>query len=227
MRIVCLLVLAVGLAFGPSTAAVAQLYSRAEAGPLSAFEFHEGSVVMARSAARPAEVKLRLRKDKGKPAVITVSAKQAETILPHDSIVSFGYDNRRFIRLGMLKGGPEAEKSVRSEYVEVFQDSGRIELYGFYAPHENRFVLSSFVPGVVHETDLVRSFIYRRRGDLTFQTLPKLPPRGYSPAFEAQWRALLADRPDLLELIDKHYLRRNDLPAVVRAYNTGQKVRFE
>jgi hypothetical protein len=226
MRIVCVLLLAFGLAFGTSPAA-AQLYSPAESGPLSAFEYHEGSITTLRATTRPAQVKLRVKKEKGKPATATLAAKQAETLLPTDSITGFAYDNRRFLRLSTLKGGAEAEKSIHSEFVEVFQDTGRIELYGFYAPHENRFVVSSFVPGVVHETDLVRSFIYRRRGDLSFQTLPKLPPRGYSPAFEAQWRMLLADRQDLLELIEKHYLRRNDLPAVVQAYNTGQKVRFE
>ena len=147
-----------------------------------------------------------------------------------DSVVGFTFDKRRFIHLGQLLPGPalvSLRGQLETEFVEVFVDTGRIQLYGYYPTHGNRFALASSLPGVIHENDLVRSFIWRRRGAGGFEVMVHVPPRGFSEDFERQLRSLFSDRPDIVKYIDSHDVRREDLPATVRAYNSGVPFRFE
>ena len=205
-------------------------------GPLSAFEYHDGTFTTSRGRVQPAALKLQFRSDPhavGTPRIATLVVQTPSGAVRPDSVVSFRFDQRQFVNLTTLTADRGLHAELQTEYVEVFQDSGRIELYGYY-PNRfqlfgvgNHYVLASYTPGVMHEEDLVRAYIWRRRGAPSFEVMTKVPPRGYGPHFERQIRSLFADRPDMLPFIDAHNIRRNDLPAAVKAYNAGRPIRFE
>lgn len=209
-----------------------RLYQPAVASPLSAYEEHPGTVTSTRGRTQPALVKLVLTTDRNAPrrarryATVRVQV-VGDAPIRADSVASFTFDRRRFVNLNRLTPDRALRQDLETEFVEVFADTGRIELYGFYPTRGNRFALTSFVPGVIHEDDLVQYFIWRRWGTPGFAVMAHVPPRGYNDEFEAQLRTLFADRPDILKYIESHDVRRVDLPAAVRAYNAGVPFRFE
>lgn len=218
--------------------APAQLYSPPAGGPLSAFEYQQGTYTTTGGHNHSAVLKLQFRTEPGRSGgdderFATLVVQTPNGPVRPDSAASFSFDQRRFVNLSQLTPDRSLRDDLKAEFVEVFQDTGRIELYGYYPNNfrlfglGNHYVLASYTPGVIREDDLVRSFIWRRRGTPGFDVLVKLPPRGYNPDFERQLRGLFADRPDILKYVDSHDIRGKDLPAVVKAYNSGLPIRFE
>ncbi len=226
-----ILLVAVGLSIcGASRPAAAQLYSPALATPLSAYEYHDGTYTTAGGASRAARVKLMTVSDRttGQRYMTLVRQGADGAIVRPDSVIGFAFGDRRFVQIGQLTADRRLRGALETDFVEIVLDTiGPIELYGYYPRRGNRYVLSPITPGMIHEDDLVRAFIWRRRGAPSFEIMPPLPPRGYSREFENQLRTLFADRPDLVAHLDAHRIRRQDLPAVVKAYNTGAPLRFE
>ncbi|MBC7449472.1 MAG: hypothetical protein H7330_15585 [Hymenobacteraceae bacterium] len=222
-----------------------RLYSPAATGPLSVFEYHEGTYsteagrvqsatfkLLSRSgsaatSAPPAAGRSARSDDEGRYTTLVVQTPTGST--KPDSVREFTFDERRFVHLDRLTqlDVDRLRTELGTEFVEVFQDSGRVELYGYYPSWGNRYVLASFTPGLIYEADLRRYYFWRRPGEPGFYLMRKLPPRGYNAAFERELRALFADRPDLLKHIDDHNIRLDDLPAAFRAYNSGLPIRFE
>ena len=226
-----ILLVAVGLSIcGASRPAAAQLYSPALATPLSAYEYHDGTYTTTDGASRAALLKLRMVSEGKNGRRYTTLVRQGAngTIVRPDSVIGFAFGDRRFVQINQLTADSRLRGVLETDFVEIVLDTvGPIELYGYYPRRGNRYVLSPITPGMIHEDDLVRAFIWRRRGAPSFEVMPPLPPRGYNTEFENQLRALFADRPDLVAYLDAHRIRRQDLPAVVKAYNTGAPLRFE
>ena len=229
----------------------------AVASPLSAYEYHEGTFKTSNGRVSLATLKLVIRAharpvdlsrygSSSQPQASTLPSSHTGLSVPSedrhyatlviqtpqgavrpDSVVEFAFDRRRFVYLGQLTRDGSLRDEINTDFVEVFQDTGRIELYGYYPTRSNRFVLTSLTPGMIHEDDLVRSFIWRRRGTPGFEILAHVPPRGFNEQFERQLRSLFADRADILKYLNSHDLHREDLPAAVRAYNSGLPFRFE
>ena len=216
---------------GARLSAVAQLYSPLDTGPLSAFEFHDGTYTTVRGASKTASLRLMMttgRSGGRNPRYATLVEKTPDGLAKKlDSVISFTFDARRFVQIDQLTKDRSLRDELNTEFVEVFQDTGRIELYRFYPIRGNRFVLAAFSPGVIRENDLTYSYIWRRHGTPGFEVMARVPPRGNSPEFERQLRALFADRPDIVQSIDQHDVRRQELPAVVKAYNARLPIRFE
>ncbi len=200
--------------------------------PPSVFEYHEGTYTLANGTTQSATLKLAMLTEqiggrKSKPFAKLVVRAANGGLVPIDSATEFAYDNRRFVRVGRLTPDVTLRFRINSDFVEPIVDTGRIELYSYYPRRGNRYVVSSATPGVIHEGDLKRAFIWRRRGAKQLDVMVSVPPSGFNPEFENQLQALFFDRPDILAFIEKHQIRAEDLPAVVRAYNADLKLRFQ
>jgi hypothetical protein len=229
MRLTLLAALALVLC-GECLPAKAQFFSQVSTGPLSAYEYHDGTYTTLRGVTKSATLRLAMMTDRSgyhKQRYATLVAQTATGYNRPDSVVSFSFENRRFLRLSHLTADLSLREEIDTDFIEAFQDTGRIELYGYYPIRQNRFVLASFTPGTIRESDLTRYFLWRRRGAPGFELMARVSPSGFSPAFERQLRALFADRPDIIKYVDTHDIRREDLPAVVKAYNSGRPLRFE
>ncbi len=253
MRGICSTGLLLALLTFCLSARAQRLYSPAGSRPLSAYEYHEGTYTTSRGRVQAAVLKLvslaepaaskQQRNDAGtthsvsdrsaramdERRYVTMVVQAREGFVRPDSVVEFSFDKRRFVHLSRLTTSDvgSLRSDLATEFAEIFQDSGRLELYGYYPSWGNRYVLASFTPGIIYEADLTRYYFWRRHSEPGFRLMRKLPPRGYNAAFESELRSLFADRPDLLQHIDGHNIRLNDLPAAFRAYNSGLPIRFE
>lgn len=242
LRLASLLPALLGLTL---SARAQRLFTMPVASPLSAYEFHEGTLTKTGGRPQPATLRLALRTEpKSAAATIattygtgrnlsddrtfaTLVVKTPTAVVRPDSVAEFTFEGRRFVHLSRLTPDLSLRDELNTEFVEVIADTGRIALYGYYPSRGNRFALSPGTPGMIHESDLIQSFVWQRRGEAGVAVAAHVPPRGFNEEFERQMRTLFADRPDILKYIDSHQLRREDIPAAVRAVNSGAPFRFE
>lgn len=173
------------------------------------FRIGRGSVRLVDGSTIHGSVRLQARRN---PDVfVRDSISDRRQVIAAERVAGFSIEGHPFIPLKEAFPGAMslAPSGLNSAWAEVLlnDNTGALRLYEIHGQRH------SYV-------------CYNQRTNAITILSALLPPRGFDDDFELGVRNLFADRPDLLHLIEGHYITAYTLPAAMRAYNSGEKMRF-